>query len=276
MAEILDAILWPLIALGGLGLVLGLGLGIAAKIFDVKTDPNVEKVRDLLPGANCGGCGFPGCDGFAKAVVEGSADAAKCVALSKDNLLAIGTVLGVEVKEGEKLVARVLCRGDSENCVSKYRYSGISDCRAAAALAGGPSACQFGCVGLLTCGRACPFDAIYLNEKGIAAVDEDKCTGCGNCAQVCPKHCYAIMPKSRSVYVTCRTTKKGKAVAEACKAGCIACGICAKKCPEGAITIVDNLPVFDYDKCTGCGTCAVVCPKGAIYAPEQEKTSKQA
>lgn len=273
----LDAILWPLIALGGLGLVLGLGLGIAAKIFDVKVDPNVEKVRELLPSANCGGCGFPGCDAFAKAVAEGTADAAKCVAISKDNLTAIGGVLGIEVKEGEKLVARVLCRGDSENCVSKYRYSGISDCRAAAALAGGPSACQFGCVGLLTCGRACPFGAIYLNEKGLAAVDEDKCTGCGNCAQVCPKNCYAIMPKSQSVYVTCRTTKKGKAVAEACKAGCIACGICAKKCPEGAITIIDNLPVFDYDKCTGCGTCATVCPKGAIYAPSEEKNAtKQA
>jgi electron transport complex protein RnfB len=268
----LEAILWPLTALGGLGLLLGLGLAVASKIFAVKTDPNVEKVRDLLPGANCGGCGFPGCDGFARAVAEGACDAGKCVAISGENLAAIGAVLGVEMKEGEKLVARVLCRGNSENCVSKYRYSGIHDCRAAAMLAGGPSACPYGCVGLLTCGRACPFGAICLNDKGIAEVDEEKCTGCATCVAVCPKQCLKIMPKERSVYVTCRTTKKGKAVTEACKAGCIACGICAKKCPEGAITIVDNLPVIDYDKCTGCGTCAAVCPKKSIHAPVKKQT----
>jgi electron transport complex protein RnfB len=267
----LDAILWPLIALGGLGLLLGLGLAIASKIFAVETDPNVEKVRELLPGANCGGCGFPGCDGFARAVAEGKADAGKCVAISKENLAAVGAVLGVEIKEGERMVARVLCRGNSENCVSKYRYTGVHDCRAAAALAGGPKSCPFGCVGLLTCGRACPFQAIYLNDKGLAEVDESKCTGCGNCVAVCPKHCFSLMPQSRSVYVTCRTTKKGKAVTEACKAGCIACGLCAKKCPENAITIVDNLPVIDYDKCTACGTCAAVCPKGAIFAPTKDE-----
>ena len=267
----LDAILWPLIVLGGMGLVLGLGLAIASKIFEVKTDPNVEKIRELLPGANCGGCGFPGCDGFAKAVADGSADASKCVAISCDNLAAVGAVLGIEVKEGEKMVARVICRGDSENCVSKYKYSGISDCRAAAALAGGPSACQFGCVGLMTCGRVCPFDAIYLSDKGIAMVDEDKCTGCGVCVQTCPKHGIVIMPKEQSVYITCRTTNKGKAVTEVCKAGCIACGLCAKKCPENAITMVDNLPVIDYGKCTGCGTCAGVCPKSAIAVSHEHK-----
>jgi electron transport complex protein RnfB len=165
----------------------------------------------------------------------------------------------------------VLCRGDSENCVSKYRYTGVNDCRAAAALAGGPKSCPFGCVGLLTCGRACPFGAIFLSDKGIAEVDEEKCTGCGNCVAVCPKHCFTLMPQSRSVYVTCRTTKKGKAVTEACKAGCIACGLCAKKCPAGAITIVDNLRGIDYEKCTACGTCAAVCPKGAIFAPNTDE-----
>ena len=268
----LEAILWPMIALGSLGLLLGLGLAIASRIFAVKTDPKVEKLRELLPGANCGGCGFPGCDGFARAVAEGTIDPSKCAAISQENLDAIGALLGIEIKEGEKKVARVLCRGNSENCVSKYRYSGISDCRAAAALAGGPSACPYGCVGLLTCGRACPFGAIYLSDKGIAEVDEEKCTGCGTCVQVCPKHCFTIMPKDRSVYVTCRTTRRGKAVTEACKAGCIACGLCAKKCPEGAITMVDNLPVIDYDKCTGCGTCAAVCPKGTIHAPAKQKT----
>jgi electron transport complex, RnfABCDGE type, B subunit len=268
----LDAILWPLMALGGLGLILGLGLAIASKIFDVKTDPNVERVRELLPGANCGGCGYPGCDGFAGAVAEGKADASRCVAISRDTLAAVGAVLGVEVKEGERRVARVLCRGGSENCVSKYKYLGIPDCRAAAALAGGPSACPYGCVGLLTCGRVCPFDAICLSGMGIAMVDEDRCTGCGVCAQACPKHGIVLMPKERSVYVTCRTTRRGRAVAAACRAGCIACGLCAGKCPEGAVTIQNNLPIIDYDKCTGCGICGAACPKGVIYAPAKAQS----
>lgn len=271
----LNDIIWPVVALGGLGLVLGLGLAIASKLLAVKTDPNIEKVRDLLPGANCGGCGFPGCDGFAKAVCAGEADVTKCVALSSDNLSAISELLGVDAQMGEKMVARVLCQGDSENCVSKFKYSGISDCRAAAMLAGGPSACAFGCVGLLTCAKVCPFGAISLSDKGIATVDEDICTGCGKCAEACPKNGIVIMPKSHGVYICCRTTEKGKAVATVCKAGCISCGLCAKKCPEGAIVMKDNLPHIDYDKCTGCGTCAQVCPKGSI-AMSGEKPSDDA
>ncbi|NLT98339.1 MAG: RnfABCDGE type electron transport complex subunit B [Christensenellaceae bacterium] len=269
----LDAILWPLIALGGIGLVLGLGLAIASKIFEVKVDPKVEQVRELLPGANCGGCGFPGCDGFAKAVAAGEREAGACVALSCDNLAAIGALLGVDTTPSEPKVARVRCHGDSENCISKYTYTGIHDCRAAAMLAGGPSACAFGCVGLLTCGKACPFGAIYLSDKGIAAVDESLCTGCGRCEAICPKHVITVMPKSRRVFVACRTNEKGKAAAAICKAGCIACGLCAKKCPEGAITMKDNLPVIDYEKCTGCGVCVSVCPKGSIAINDEKNVN---
>ena len=259
-----NEIIWPVAALGGLGLVLGLGLAVASKFLAVETDPRIDTIRTLLPGANCGGCGYPGCDGFAAALADGKANVAQCSALPHDNLVQIASLLGMEAKEGEKLVARVLCQGDSENCRTKYKYSGISDCRAAAAIAGGPSSCAFGCVGLLSCAKVCPFDAIYLNDKGIAAIDEDKCTGCGKCAEACPKNGIVIMPKNNSVYVSCRTTNKGKTVATVCKAGCIACGLCAKKCPENAITMVDNLPVIDYDKCIGCGACAVVCPKDVI------------
>lgn len=259
-----NEIIWPVVALGGLGLLLGLGLAIASKLLAVKVDPNIEKVRELLPGANCGGCGFPGCDGLAKALCEGNAQVNQCSVLSCDNLNAIAKVLGVEAEAGEKMVARVLCRGDSENCVSQYVYSGVSDCRAAAMLAGGPKSCAFGCVGLLTCGKVCPFGAIYLSDKGIAAVDENICTGCGKCAEACPKDVIKVMPQNRNVYISCRTTERGKAVTINCKAGCIACSICAKKCPENAIVMKDNLPVIDYDKCTGCGTCVQVCPKGTI------------
>lgn len=270
----LNDILIPVIALGALGLILGLGLGIAAKVFAVKSDPNVEKLRDLLPGANCGGCGFPGCDGFAKALAAGEAKPASCAVVSADNLKAIADVLGVKAEEGTKKVARVLCQGGSESCVSKYRYMGISDCRAAAALAGGPMSCRFGCVGLLTCARACPFGAIHLNDKGIAEIDESKCTGCAVCVAACPKNVIKVMDKDNDVFVRCRTVEKGKSVTLACKAGCIACGICAKKCPEGAIAMVDNLPVIDYDKCTSCGTCVAVCPKKIIAGKPAEKSDE--
>lgn len=257
-------IIWPVVALGALGLVLGLGLAIAAKVFAVKTDPTVEKVRELLPGANCGGCGFPGCDGFAKALAAGEAKPAACVVVSADNLKAIGEALGVEAEAGEKKVARVMCSGGSENCVPKYVYTGLHDCRAAAALAGGPQSCRYGCVGLLTCAKSCPFGAIHLNDKGVAEIDEDKCTGCATCVAVCPKNSIAIIPKKQEVYVRCHAPEKGKAITVACKAGCIACGICAKKCPQGAITMVDNLPVIDYDKCTECGVCVAACPRKVI------------
>lgn len=260
----LNDILIPVLALGALGLVLGLGLGIAAKVFAVKTDPKVEKVRSFLPGANCGGCGFPGCDGFAKALAAGEAKPAACVVMSADNLNAIADVLGVSAEAGQRRVARVLCRGDAENCLPKYRYAGISDCRAAAALAEGPSSCRYGCVGRLTCAGACPFGAIHLSDKGIAEIDEEKCTGCANCIAVCPKNSIALVPREQTTYVRCHAPEKGKAVSVVCKAGCIACGLCTKKCPEGAITLIDNIPVIDYDKCTHCGTCAVVCPRNVI------------
>ena len=269
----LNEIIWPVAALGGLGLLLGLGLAVASKLLAVKTDPNIEKIRELLPGANCGGCGYPGCDGFAKALAAGECDVSQCSPLSCDNLSAIATILGVDAKPSEKMVARVLCKGDSENCMTQYKYSGISDCRAASMLAGGPSGCPYGCVGLLTCAHVCPFDAIYLNEKGLAAINEDKCTGCGKCAEACPKNGIVIMPQSRNVYVSCRTNQKGKAVASVCKAGCIGCSLCAKKCPENAITIQDNLPVIDYDKCSGCGICADICPKNTIEVADRSQIS---
>jgi electron transport complex protein RnfB len=191
--------------------------------------------------------------------------------LGSDNFKQIAGLLGVDAKEGEKMVARILCRGDSLNCLKKYNYCGISDCRAATNLAGGPSSCRYGCVGLLTCAQECPFGAIHLSENGIAEIDEDICTGCGKCVAICPKHSIALVPKTQTVYVRCHAPQKGKTVSAVCKAGCIACGICVKKCPEGAITMLDNVPVIDYDKCTGCGTCVAVCPKKVLAGKSAEK-----
>jgi electron transport complex protein RnfB len=266
----INDIIWPVAALGGLGLLLGLGLAIASKFLSVKSDPRIDTIRALLPGANCGGCGYPGCDGFAKALVEGTGSLSQCSVLDADNFKQIAGLLGVDTKEGEKMVARILCRGGTENCLKKYKYFGISDCRAASTLAGGPSSCSYGCVGLLTCAKECPFDAIHLSENGIAEIDEDKCTGCGKCVAVCPKHSIALVPKAQAVYVRCHAPEKGKSISSVCKAGCIGCNLCVKKCPEGAITMLDNIPVIDYNKCTHCGTCVAVCPKGVIAGPVNE------
>ncbi len=259
-----NEIILPIAALGGLGLILGIGLAVASKLLAVKIDPKIEKVRELLPGANCGACGYPGCDGFAKATSEGVAQIGACTVLSEDDLNEIAQLLGVEAKLGNRRVARVLCRGDEENCASKFEYFGVSDCRAAAMLAGGPASCRFACVGMLTCAKVCPFDAIYLNEHGIAEVNEAKCTGCGRCVVACPKDAIEVMDESNRAYINCRNIDKGKEVTSVCKAGCFGCSLCEKRCPQGAITMVNNLPLYDYDKCTDCGVCAVVCPKGSI------------
>lgn len=260
----MEAIIWSLAILGGLGIVLGLGLGIASKKLAVKTDPRVEQVREYLPGANCGGCGFPGCDGLAAALVEGTAAPGACSACSKENLDKIGEILGVAVQAGEKKVARVLCRGDHGACKDKAAYDGVMDCKAAALVAGGFKMCRVGCLGLGTCARVCPFGAIKIGENGIAEIDEELCTGCGKCAEECPQHGIVIMEQSRPVYAVCRNRDFGKAVLNVCTAGCIGCKLCAKTCPEGAIAMENNLPVFDYEKCIGCGACAEKCKPGCI------------
>jgi len=268
---LLELIIWPAVALGGLGLLFGLGLAVAAKKFAVAADPNIEKVRALLPGANCGACGYPGCDGFAKALCQGGTEISKCNACSTENAEKIAALLGQEAPAGEKKVARILCRGDNSHGIRKYDYLGISDCRAAALIAGGPKVCPDGCIGLGTCVSVCPFGAIKINDRGIAEVDEEKCTGCGKCVEACPKNVIRLMDRDIRVYIACRSVEKGRKVTTACKAGCIGCGLCAKACPFGAITMVNNLPVIDYDKCRQCGICAEKCPRGTIRFDKEKR-----
>lgn len=260
----MEIIIWSVAILAGLGLLFGAGLGIASKKLAVKTDERIEQVREYLPGANCGGCGFPGCDGFASAIVNEGKDPSGCCVCSGDNLAKIGEILGRNVGAGEKKVARVLCGGDHGNCKNKAQYDGLMDCKAAAVVAGGFKMCQVGCLGLGTCAKVCPFGAIKIGKGGIAEIDEELCTGCGKCAEECPMHGIAIMNKSVTTYVACRNCDKGKAVMSVCTAGCIGCKMCEKVCPESAIAIVNNLPVIDQEKCTGCGACAEKCKPGCI------------
>lgn len=254
----MSTIIWSLIIIGGIALLLGLGLALAGKFFAVEKDEREAQIRECLPGANCGGCGFPGCDGFAAAVVKGEAKLNGCAVCSAETVKKIGEIMGVKVEAGAKMVARVQCGGSCESVKEKAAYRGISDCRAAQSVLHGVKACSFSCIGLGTCVQYCPFDAIHIRD-GVAVVDEKKCTGCGTCAAVCPAHTIRLEPASQKVYVACSNHDTGKAVVNVCTVGCIGCKLCMKSCPTGAIQMVDNVPVINPALCTSCGACVEKC-----------------
>ena len=262
----IEQILWPVVSLGGMGLLFAGGLGYASRVFAIESDPRVPQVRDVLPGANCGGCGYPGCDAFAAAVVEGEAPVDGCPVGGATCAANVGSILGVDAAISERMIARVICNGTCNNAKEKYKYEGIQDCRAAAAVSGGSKQCSYGCLGLGTCERVCPFDAIHVNEEGIAEVDAEKCTACGKCIDACPKVVIKLVPESKEVRVLCNSIDKGKEVKGNCTVGCIGCKICVKACPFDAMEFKDNLAYINYDKCTNCMICAEKCPTKAIYA----------
>lgn len=272
----LDAIVYPAISLGGLGLFFGLLLGFAARKFAVQIDPKVAQIRDILPGANCGGCGYAGCDAYASAVASGQASPDRCNAGGAEVARKIAAILGVEVGPFVRRVAFVRCAGSREKAREISLYEGVLDCRKATIVpGGGTKACKNGCLGFGSCVKACPFDAMYM-EDGVAKVDEDRCTGCGACVAVCPRNVISLIPAALAVRVTCNSTQKGVGVKKVCDAGCIGCGLCSKVCPPQAITMRDNLPVIDPDLCTGCTSCAMKCPVGAISVQNLVKGEEMA
>lgn len=260
----LTNILNAALVIGGLGLLFGVGLGLAAKKFAVEVDPLFPVVRDLLPGANCGGCGFAGCDAFAKALVAGEGKPNGCPVNNNDNMLKIAAALGKEAKAGERLVSFVKCNGTCDKAKDKYEYYGITSCRSASYLQGtGAKSCEYGCLGLGECVDACMFDAIHIVD-GIAVVDETKCTACGMCVKACPKAIIEIVPEKGHTRVRCNSLDKGKDVKAKCSVGCIGCGICVKTCESDAIHVTNQLAKIDYEKCINCGKCVAKCPTKAI------------
>lgn len=244
---------------GGTGLIIGILLGIAGKFFAVPVNETEASIREVLPGNNCGGCGYAGCDGYAAAVANGEAEPNRCPVGGAAVADAIGKILGVEV-EIVKKVAYVNCSGDCEKAQDKYEYHGSSSCIDAMNVTGnGPKKCSYGCMGLGSCVKVCEFGAISI-ENGIAVVDKEKCTACGQCAKVCPKHLIDIVPYESNYHVSCRNNDKGKDVKAVCSVGCIGCGICAKNCEFNAIVVENNVAKIDYDKCQNCGVCATKCP----------------
>ena len=259
----MNSIVFAVVLLAVLGLAGGAILVLASKFMAVYEDPRIAQITECLAGANCGGCGYAGCADYAKAIVEQGAPTFKCAPGGDKCADAINAIMGAEQSDRPSLRATVLCNGGNGNCGDRYEYHGIQTCAAAASIAGGPSACAYGCLGLGDCTRACKFDAIHV-VNGVAVVDRKKCTGCSACTVVCPRHVIAIKPIAPQPAVKCSNLDKGAAVNKTCKVGCIGCGICVKNCPQQAIFLKNNVAVIDYTKCNGCGTCVTKCPKKAI------------
>ena len=271
-------IIYPVLSIGGLGVVFGAGLGFASKIFAVEEDPKAALIREELPGANCGGCGFPGCDGCAAAIASGSAPVNACPVGGAKVAEKIAAIMGVEATASEPTAAFVKCNGTCSNAKQKYEYFGIEDCNMASQLAGnGAKGCSFGCLGLGSCVKACAFGALSIKD-GVAVVDQEKCVSCGKCVEACPKHLIEILPANKKVKVQCSSKDVGKTVMANCSVGCIACKICEKTCPFDAIHVIDNIAVIDYTKCKNCGLCASKCPKhvltGARPTPPKAEAPK--
>lgn len=262
-------IIIPAAIVSGLGLVFGLALSYASKKFAVEVDDRVERVREVLPGANCGACGYTGCDQYAEAIV-GGAEINLCTPGGAGVISQISDIMGIEADSCERVVARVMCNGTWDNVLIKFDYDGIIDCRSAATMAGGPSACVYGCVGMGSCMKVCPFNAIVV-ENGLARINEDKCNACGKCVAECPKEIIKLVPAKSQYFVTCRNHEKGGVARKNCKVACIACQRCVKACPEKAISMDNLCAVIDQSKCVNCGKCFEVCPTNAISmsgAPE--------
>ena len=249
---------------GGLGILIGLALGFAERLFAVKTDERELAVRQALPGNNCGGCGFAGCEALAKAIARGEANANACPVGGSEVAAQIAAIMGVEADEAKRQVAFIHCAGTCDKVKLAYHYYGAPDCRQAAIAPGhGGKACSFACFGLGTCVKTCPVDAIFLQD-GVAVVDPKACIGCTACTKVCPQGIIGLRPKEAYVEVRCSSHATGKAVKAVCGAGCIGCGICQKICPTDAIHVVDHLARVDHEKCIACGACVEKCPVDII------------
>ncbi len=251
------------LSLGGIGLIAAAALGVAAKKFAVEIDPRELEILDVLPGVNCGACGYPGCSGYAKGVAEGKASPTLCSPGGATTLAGIAAILGIEATAAEPQVAVVCCQGDNTRARLKYRYLGLTDCNAAQKIADGPKTCPTGCLGLGSCEKSCPFGAIEMTSESLAVINRDKCTGCTKCVGVCPRLVIKMTPRKSTVHVLCNSTDKGALVRGYCDIGCIGCHICKKTVPE-AYAVETFLAKVDYDNDASAADAIAKCPTKCI------------
>ena len=256
-----------LVVLVIIALVCAIVLTLAASFFAVKVDERAAAVRDCLPGANCGACGFSGCDGYAAALSEGKTDnPSLCTPGGADVAAQVAEIMGLAAGDVVKKVAFVGCNGECKAENRKYVYDGIQSCKAVKLSFSGDTQCTFACLGYGDCMAVCPKNAIHINpENGVAEVDPVACIGCGLCAKTCPQSIIDMLPETSRIVVKCSSHDKGAVTRKVCSNGCIGCMKCQKTCPHGAITVKNNLAVIDYDKCTGCGECQAACPVKCIH-----------
>jgi RnfABCDGE-type electron transport complex B subunit len=256
-------ILIPVLTLGFLGLVFGVGLALASKKFSVASDPRLEKIHGLLPGSNCGACGGAGCFGFAEALLSGKTSVDACRVSNEKAKEQIAKLLGKKLEKKVKTIATLHCNGGTK-VKDRFLYKGIQDCVAANLVLGGQKECVWGCLGFGTCVEVCPFGAIKMSDEDLPIVDKNKCKACNKCIVICPKKLFSLVSVTHNVYVACSSHDLGKDTKAVCPVGCIACKLCEKACNFDAIHVIDNLAVIDYNKCTSCGECVKVCPMKTI------------
>ncbi len=258
-----DTFILPVIIFAVIGVLAGILLTVASKIFEVKVDERIESISDALPQANCGACGFAGCSDYADAVVNKGAASNMCKPGGIPVAEKIAEIMGVNALSVTPEVAVVHCNGNCNATSKKFEYDGVKSCAAANRFYSGDGLCTYGCIGLGDCADVCSENAISI-KNGIACIDKSKCVACGKCVKACPNSLISIRPVTKHIDVKCSSADNGKMTKAFCKNGCIGCKICEKKCINDAIRVIDFHAVIDYSKCTGCGICFEACPIGAI------------
>jgi len=277
-------IVTSILILGGVGLAFAILIALANKRLKVWEDPRIDVVASMLPNANCGACGLPGCRAFAEQAVAGAIAPAKCTVSSEDGVVAIASYLGVDKGAAVKRVARLRCAGGTDVAGQRAEYRGLQSCAAAAAVAGGGKGCTWGCLGLADCEVSCDFDAIHMSATGLPVVDPGKCTACGDCVEACPKDLFVLMPIAQHLLVQCRNLVAGDEVLEQCKVACTACGRCVQDSAQGLISVASGVAVINYDMIAQetaraterCPTDAIVWLEGAQFAPIRRSTARSA
>ena len=296
MLDILLPSVAAVLSLTALGIIFGIILSFAKIKLHVERDPRIEQILDVLPNANCGACGLPGCSAYATKIVEEKYDINMCPVGGSEVAGKIAEIMGVEESgAGVAMIARVHCQGGVQDTVRKFLYEGPQSCTAAQGIMGGFKVCQYGCLGLGDCVSACPFDAIHMGEKGIPVVDVEKCVGCGKCVTACPRNIIRLVPKRFKVHVLCLNKEKAPIMKKGCSVGCIGCKLCEKACKEiqikpqtrknpdldpadviPAITVNDFCASIDYNLCINCLKCVQVCPVPVIAPIEKSNKFREA